>query len=367
MSWFRPRTREGALGVTLRQGAAAFVVCVAAFASAQAMPNIRPSRNLEPLFVRPRDVAVLRRPSQPASSLTPLSGVSAPPQAAAAGYTTLTFGTMSNFTRSTVDMAMTGAPGYQWYFSSSSGASTLNADGSITIGSFTSSFGNLSSITRSGLSWHGTAIGGGAYLEATLAFDPTTINTATGWPSWWTYSLEHDEVIFGDGAAYDQWAGQGNGFEHFIEPDIMEKMNASSSDYYGFVHDHYGYYEVPFVGCALAGGYCDYQTPFNVADRRVPAGTNFNQYHRYGLLWIPATATRQGSLTYYFDGVQVGPSVTWTQYVGQAPPPGASSPWTFGVIDQQHLILIFGTSATTPMRIKQIVVWQASTANDLRQ
>jgi hypothetical protein len=47
----------------------------------------------------------------------------------------------------------------------------------------------------------------------------------------------------------------------------------------------------------------------------------------------------KGSLTYYFDGVQVGAPITYTKFTNQAPKPNASTPWSFGIIDQQHLVL----------------------------
>jgi hypothetical protein len=368
MSLFDPKACDSRAPriVSMRQITTVLTVAAvtAAATGANAMPNVQGWGWNSHHWSPPPPPPIASPPPPPiASPPPPYSGVSAPPQAAAAGYNTLTFGTVSNFTRSTVDMGMTDAAGYQWYFGSSSGATTLNADGSITLGSYAANMGIIQSAVFPGWlkTWHGTAIGGGAYIETTAAFDQTTINTATGWPSFWTYPLEHLEDMNGFGVA-DQWVGQTAGFEHFIEPDIMEKMDTSNSWYGGYVHDWYGYWN------QTCSNYCNYSTPWNVANRVVPGGsTNFTQYHRYGVLWIPATATRQGSLTYYFDGVQVGPTIAWTQYNNQAPPPGATTPWTFGVIDKQHLVMIFGTSASTPMQVKQVVVWQASAANDLHQ
>jgi len=103
----------------------------------------------------------------------------------------------------------------------------------------------------------------------------------------------------------------------------------------------------------------------------LPAPVDFSQWHRYGLLWIPATPQAKGSLTYFFDGRQIGPPIVWTQFQGQAPVSpikavGPATPWAFGVIDRQHLVLILGSGASTPLRVKQVVVWQASAAADLR-
>jgi hypothetical protein len=163
-----------------------------------------------------------------------------------------------------------------------------------------------------------------------------------------------------------QWVGQPSGYEHYIEPDIMESWGSATS-YGGFVHDWYGLYRET---CRVTAGFCNYATPGYVATRRLPAGTKIaaGQYHRYGLLWIPASATRKGSLTWFFDGRPIGAVVSWSRYDGlrQRPPPSLFTPWTFGVIDGQHLILNLAGGAASPLRVRRVVVWQASAADDLR-
>jgi hypothetical protein len=158
-----------------------------------------------------------------------------------------------------------------------------------------------------------------------------------------------------------QWPGQMAGYSHFIEPDFMEKEDTNSIDYGGAIHDWYGVYEQTCSGQV----YCNVFPAFNVANRVLPAATNFNQYHRYGLLWVPATATTKGSITYYFDGAQVGPTINYTQLTTQAPVPTASTPWTYGIIDQQHLVLVLGTGPSTPMQVQSVTVWQASAAANM--
>jgi len=293
-------------------------------------------------------------------------GVNAPLPAAAAGFKTLTFSTMSNFRTGTVDMGLTQKSGYQWYFcnlygtKASSATTTLNADGSVTFASFANNANcGMTSITQTYTApyFKGTAFGGGAYFEATLAFNPATINTATGWPSWWTMSVEH---LNGDHG--DQWPGQATGYTHFMEPDIFEAnlgpYGLPANVYNGSMHDWYG------VWNKTCSAFCQVSSSWNTNVRYVPSGTNFNNYHRYGLLWVTATATTPGSFTYYFDGVQVGPKVTYTKYTGQAPKPTTSTPWTFGEVDQQHLVLILGTGASTPMKVQSVQVWQASAAGN---
>lgn len=290
-----------------------------------------------------------------------------PPSAVtAAGYTTETFATVSNFTPQTVDMNLTDAPGYQWYFfnffgqAATSALTTLNADGSVTTAAFTNnSNATMSSAAQISAApyFRGTAFGGGGYFEATLSFDAAAVNTSTGWPSWWTMSLEHLS-----GLSTQQWKGQASGYDHFIEPDIFEADLGSGypNAYGGNVHDWYGAWN-----SKACPSYCNVQLPFSTVVRTVPSTTNFSSYHRYGLLWIPATASKKGSLTYYFDGVQVGPSTTYSQFSTQKPVPSSSTPWTFGVVDQQHLVLILGAGASTPMQVQSVTVWQASTKSNM--
>ena len=82
------------------------------------------------------------------------------------------------------------------------------------------------------------------------------------------------------------------------------------------------------------------------------------------MLWIPATPTRRGSFSFYFDGVQVGPTTPYAAFQDQAPPPSFFSPWLFGIIDRQHLVLILGSNSG-PLRVRSVNVWQASGANNL--
>lgn len=301
-------------------------------------------------------------------AIGPASAVAAdtpPGPAAMAGYRTETFSTNSNFTSRTVDMKLSFSPGYQWYFYNYYGAallppiSRLNADGSINVASFTNTQ-NATLVSAARISsapyFRGNAFGGGGYFEATLSFNAASVDTSTGWPSWWTMAVEE-----GDGDHGDQWVGMPSDYVHWIEPDIFEYIlgPAYPNAYLGAVHDWYGSWN------KTCPNHCQVTTSFNQSVRFVPAGTNFNTYHRYGLLWVPATATKKGSLTYYFDGVQVGQAITYSQFTNQRPPPTTMTPWTYGIIDQQHLVLILGTGSSTPMKVKSVSVWQASASRNL--
>ncbi|HEX4183349.1 MAG TPA: hypothetical protein VHY34_08825 [Caulobacteraceae bacterium] len=288
----------------------------------------------------------------------------APPQAAAVGFKTETFATAA-FSRSNVDFGLTKGPGFQWYFfnffgyAPRSNLATLNSGGSITVAALSNNYGNyLASATAltSAPYYRGTAFGGGGYFEATLAYNPAAVKLSTGWPAWWSMSLEHLA-----GLSTQQWPNQAKSYMHFAEPDFFEADTGSAGSYGGAVHDWYGLY-----GSASCPSYCNVTMPWTTVLRTLPAGTNVNQYHRYGLLWVRATATTPGSYTYYFDGVQVGKKTTYSLYNNQPPVPTTSTPWTFGVVDKQHLVLILSTGSSTPLNVQSVQVWQASTANNLK-
>jgi hypothetical protein len=297
-----------------------------------------------------------------ASASAAMAGDPIPTAAAAAGYRMETLA-VDTFNTTTVDQKLTYKPGFKMYYFNfdgmppAPGLSTYNSDGSITLatnqngwngyGSFLVSAGKLISAPY----FRGIAFGGGGYYEATLSFNAALVNTNNGsWPAWWAMSLEHM-----DGDHGDQWAGQRPGYMHYVEPDFFEyDAGASVAGWGGNVHDWYG---VNNAG--------NYMLPWNVVFRPVPANTNFSQYHRYGFLWIPATAMKKGSFSYYFDGVQIGATTYYTKFNNQPPVPGANQPWTFGIIDQQHLVLIIGSGPPVPMKVKTIQVWQASAAGNL--
>jgi hypothetical protein len=97
----------------------------------------------------------------------------------------------------------------------------------------------------------------------------------------------------------------------------------------------------------------------------VPVNTDYTQYHRYGFLWVPATAIEKGYAEFYFDGQKVGTRTAWSRYSGQAPPPKA--PWTFGILDKNHIVLILGTGLGERMTIRSMDVWQASGSGNVKR
>jgi len=289
-----------------------------------------------------------------------------PPQAAAVGYMTKTF--FGPFSKQLVDLDNTERAGFAWYpwdfFGQPRPASasvTINADGSIVLGAA----GLVSSLataaeTRTPSHWVGVAFGGGAYFEATLKFDPE--NTAKGtpkdWPAFWSMAIEH--LV---GLDRQRWPGQPPGYVHFIEADFFEYdvWSFRPRRYYGgAIHESYG---VESTTCAPEAFCGITNRNFSI---EAPPDTDYRNFHRFGLLWVPATPSTQGYAQYYFDGVATDDRVMWDLYTNQPPPPGRV-PWTFGIIDKQHLVLILGTGAGQPMTVESVSVWQSSAAQNLRQ
>lgn len=308
----------------------------------------------------------------------------APPQAAAVGYTTNTFSSTFN---KDVDINNTRSSGYNWYLSKFFGAhptnpSTLhfNSDGSLTLTSGGDASNDaINSAADTGKpapnDWVGTAFGGGGYFEAEFKFDPSFVMKpgAVGFPAWWLEPLEHLKKSGGS-----QWNGQSAGFEHFTEVDIFEYnqwKNHSPNVYAGTVHEWYGIHNATCPGKAFCHASNENNATTQFANNLIttPPGTDFRQYHRFGLLWVPATKNSVGYLQYYFDGKPTSDKVTWSQYDEQKHKPmmlrtsSPNTPWVFGVLDRQHLILILGTGNGQPMTVKAVNVWQKNGNQNLKQ
>jgi hypothetical protein len=202
--------------------------------------------------------------------------------------------------------------------------------------------------------WVGAAFGGGGYFEVTFKFDPQTVtNSKTGnWPAWWSMAIEHMASL-----PSAHWPGQAARYDHYIEPDLFE-------------WDVSDYGDPP--GKSYAGAMVDWSAMWPKMVRKIqpwpkfvvttPSTTDFRQYHKFGWLWVPATATTEGYAQYYFDDQPTTDRVSWTQFTNQTPTPaGQMDPWTFGILDRQHLVLILGSGASGAMTIQSVNVWQKST------
>ena len=290
-----------------------------------------------------------------------------PPAAAAAvGYTQNTF---STFKAGDVDISDSRKSGFSWYFYHFFGAHPqignvrANPDGSVTLdGDVTGPNGEIATAAppRNGGKFVGVAFGGGAYIEAAIRFDPEASRAnPKGWPSFWAMSLEH--VLTGN----DQWTGKPAGYKRFIEADIFEyDINGPNLglNYYGAnLHDWYGVYSNTCPGHA----FCDAWRGYSDVKTMVSPDVDFTQYHRFGFLWTPATGSAPGTAVFYFDGKPVGNKVTWTSSSDHPGTP-EGQPWKFGILDDQHLVLILGTGVGKPMTVSSVNVWQSSDRRNLR-
>jgi hypothetical protein len=302
-------------------------------------------------------------PVQAAQLHTRSGGTLIPPAALAAGYTTNTYHA-GPFVSGNIDLGHTYQSGYKlylWNFFSEntpSGAVAFNSDGTISV---SGSNYNLSSAAQiSGSPFYvGTSFGCGGYITAELAFNAPAVNISQSWPAWWVMSIEHLA-----GLATQQWSGQVTGYSHFAEVDELEylKPNTNPNTYSAAWHDWYGIFNTTCSG----GVYCDVSpNPYSNVYANTPIGTDFTLFHRVAFLWVPATSASSGYIKYYFDDEPIGTQVTWTQFSNQSPPPTNSTPWTLGIIDQQHMTLIVNGSANVPMNIRTIDVWQNSGACNL--
>ena len=303
-------------------------------------------------------IALLAALACPDADAAPRGGGSLIPKPALnAGYTLNTFSCIKCFTTGTVDMSATLSHGFKWYLwnffshSPSSSGITLGSDGTAALYQ-----GFNSSLVSAGLIasppyYVGTAFGGGGYFEAEVYFNPYTSVSGTDWPAWWMMSLEHLASDFGS-----QWPGQATSYNHFMEVDTFEYDRSSITQYGATLHDWYGIYNST---CGSTGGYCNVPSAFNVATVNVLKGTDWTIPHRIAVLWIPATASVNGSYTFYFDDIPMT-QTTYSQFTTQSPPPTTSTSWTFGIGDQQHEVLILGD-----LNVKSVNVWQATTANNL--
>jgi hypothetical protein len=291
-----------------------------------------------------------------------------PAPAQHAGYLVRTYGPNPTLVTSTSSAANT-AGLFAWGFAGQAlgGSASPNSDGSISIiGGNAGTNAQVASATSGAAagSFNGIAFGGGGYFEAVLKFygwqhqSENPNSQSGGWPAFWGMAVEH---LARNGAA--QVPRQTAGFENFIEMDFMEYNieNTQSNDtvYSGSLINWYGVWG---QSCSSSGPrYCNIMNSYASKIRQLPAAVNFSDYHAYGALWIPATDSSDGSIRWYFDGVQIGQTVTWVKLTN----PSAMPPSPFAIGDLQHLAIMLGTGSQYPMTVSSVSVWQKSTANNL--
>jgi hypothetical protein len=291
----------------------------------------------------------------------------APMPAQQVGYTTQTYGPSPTLISADTVSAGT-ASLFAWAFQGQQvgGSASPNSDGSISIVGGGSAPNAQVASARSGNSagsFEGIAFGGGAYFEAVLKFDgwqgqsSNSNSLSGGWPAFWGMAVEHLAQTGGD-----QVPGEPSGYENFIEMDFMEyNIETTQNNDYVYSGSLLNWYGV--LGQTCSDQYCIEQNSYASKIRQLADTVDFSQYHTYGALWVPATDTADGYLQWYFDGAPVGAQVSWSKLtVLWATPP---SPFSFGIADLQHLVLILGTGSQYPMTVSSVSVWQSSGAGNL--
>ena len=295
------------------------------------------------------------------------SSLNAPAPAAAAGYTVQTFG--PGITLGTTPDPTTSYPqftnGANWVPFAFLGTEwtnigvVQNSDGSITLNGAGEIYGNgvttaVPPGSAGNTSWQGIAFGGGGYFEATMAFN--------GPASFWANDFESMGYSSAGDLTERQWPGQAAGYGDWIETDFAE---FDTTNAYGFaMHNWYGTPDNPQAPVPGSGSTVTPGGPLGP-----PAGTDYTQPHKYGFLWVPATATTQGYAQWYFDDAQVGNTITWNQYDPTLPPPptdfGTGGGSAYSVLDTRHLALILGANPGVTDTISAVSVWQGLTADDI--
>lgn len=298
----------------------------------------------------------------------PVAATAPPPAARAAGFVTRTFAT-TRFSPANVDTGKRLDSGRQWYLWHLFGCDTkpdqvvLPGDGTAQVfGPCGPNGALMSAMAKPGApgGWVGTMFGGGGYFEAEIAYDAGAVDLARGWLSWWAMSGEHLFQL----RPQMLWAGHPDPFyEHFIEVDTFEALRPRAlypDSYAAAVHDWYGHYKQT---CPMR--FCAVDTPFRGNTATGPPGTDWSAWHRVAVRWIPATAARQGELSFYLDDARVGPVVRYDRYTDQPPPVPRQGGWAFSIVDRQHLVLIFGAGPATPIRVRSVRVWQTDAKENL--
>ncbi|MER3474899.1 MAG: hypothetical protein C4335_12955 [Armatimonadota bacterium] len=254
-----------------------------------------------------------------------------PPQAAAAGFTKLTFSDEFN-SISTIDVNATGLPGYKWYVDRPFGWPVVQrseyriCNGVLVITQQGSSYANWGSATYSVKGKTGRAFRYG-YIEARMRFDPALGPNSDGWPSFWMLSLSHT---------------LGSNDSRYSELDIFEAYTGG-----------YAEYKRAFVGTLHEWQQKPTLVHYQNANNWTPLPhVDFGKWHTYGVLWKP------GEVTWYFDGT----ALQTQRYSANGYPEPQTNPispiGTFSIIDSEDLVLILGSGVSWPLYVDYVRVWQ---------
>jgi len=301
------------------------------------------------------------------------AAIAAPTEAALQNYNYLAFDDEFNST-GTIDMSNSHAAGYNWYLQTwfSSGATDPNnvtiSNGVLKLGGGTGEASLVSAFANSSGGYTGSVFGDGAYMEASIKFDPSGGSGASGWPAFWGLAIQ--KIIDPGATGASQMAGQDPGYTHYAEVDFMEYMNGVglSNQYLGTIHDWSGTY-------TTTSGW-EYNIA-NYGNDYINVGSiDWTAYHTYGLLWVPQSGSTPGHATWYFDGHAMS-TVYWlapttttmsTDLSGIStgsftPSTSSQATSTYSILDSEQLALSLQTDSNWPMYVDWVKVWQAGAAS----
>lgn len=262
-----------------------------------------------------------------------------PAAAAAVGYNTRTFGPGLTY-------------GTNWKDNNFLGNGTFDhvdhGDGTITV-----TYASLATAHAEATTpyWSGKAFGGGCYIEATFALTgapdgafPFLGVTMRDVETWAKQTA---------GVVIPNWPSQAAGYGDWVDGSVVEFFGGAS--YTVSINNFWG----PWDTAENVGDYDISGQPIS------PAGSpDFTAQHRYGLLWVPATAGTPGYVKRFFDGVQVGNTVTWNQYNSALGPPPVAGSTAWSILDTKKIMFFLSGKSTNAVLFTKFEVWQASDANN---
>ena len=123
---------------------------------------------------------------------------------------------------------------------------------------------------------------GGAYFEASIAFDPTT-EPVDGFPAFWTLAVEHFAGSFDKTKPHQ-----------FLEIDFMEYNWKWYDDPTDYLHANHIWQMDPDSGRTIV----TIPKPRSALVIDTPEGTDYNRFNTFGCLWIPG---EDGRIDTYFN------------------------------------------------------------------
>lgn len=265
-----------------------------------------------------------------------------PPGAASAGLASLSF--REEFrSPDSLDLQNRRTPGFTFYLARPFGwpateASCLTLTGGvlrICNPVNRAQFDLVSAVSDGKGGWHGFAPAGPAYFEAAIAFDPADASKEDkyGFPAFWTMSAEH---------LFDTLAMRKVNPYEYLEIDFMEWNSPAWHELDEYICCIHTYRRTLMEQGESKQEHKTHPEPYrhDTCGRviPVPAGTDWRQFHVYGILWIPGDRIET-----YFDH-QLVRTVSLKDYPA------------IGAGNDQHFPVILGTGKF-PMRVDWVRVW----------